>query len=217
MQDYSIQRCTKRCKRSNRPLKSGEAYYAVVELRNANTIRYDVASCEWKGPPEHAIAWWKARMPEVKAHKKTPTPTVVLVEYLGQFCDDPEQQTLAYLLGMLLVRRKVLEVSQESSVSTIEQLGTPSNEGLLLKSIDDGQEFRVYEPDESLPQAELERCQSALHELLVNQASPADEDFNDESVSTMEEDDAIAMLENMVEEASVDESNAIQRPDAEAA
>jgi hypothetical protein len=169
MQDYTVHRCTKRCRKSSRALAPGEWYYSVVERKHVNFVRYDIALSQWNGPPPHAIAWWKSQMPESKQAAYTPTPNSLLLERLRELSDDPAQQPLAYLLAMLLVRRKVLEYASNSPLSSEQQTASAA-ESLILKSVADGTVYCVDELSESLNEEQIASYQQVLQEELVVQA-----------------------------------------------
>ena len=166
MQDYTIHRCTKRCKLSDRPLRPSENYYSVVAAKGAGTIRYDVAAEAWTGPPEKSIAWWQAVMPAAKTNSLQPTPTAKLLSRLSELCDESEQANLAYLLAMLLVRRKVLSISDSEDASTSE---TQSAAQLHLTCDETGEEYFVSEPDESFHGSLVQTHQQQLLDMLVEQ------------------------------------------------
>lgn len=167
MQDYTVHRCTKRCRKSSRALAPGEWYYSIVEQKSVNIVRYDIALSEWSGPPPKALAWWKSQMPEAKAAAYTPTPNSLLLERLRDLCDDPAQQPLAYLLAMLLVRRKVLEYE---STSLGSESDAPKDDCLILKSVADGTAFYVSELSNELSEEDIFSYQQVLQDELVVQA-----------------------------------------------
>lgn len=106
--DYTLSRCTRRCAVSDRPLEPGERYYSIVRQTGDDFTRQDIAESAWEGLPEGAIASWRSVMPIGVVTKLKPAPDSVLVETLRSMCDSPDQPTLAYLLGLLLVRRRIL-------------------------------------------------------------------------------------------------------------
>lgn len=160
MQDYNVQRCTRRCQKSDRPLEPGERFYSVVITHGNDLQRIDFAEKEWSGPPEGAIGWWRGRMPLPEAKTRKPTPNHVLIETLADLCEQPEESQLAYLLGVLLVRRRLLVESHDDEPDkddTYMHLVHPS----------DGREFWVPSTPPSADQ--LDEIQQALDEMLYRE------------------------------------------------
>lgn len=162
MQEYTVQRCTRRCQKSDRPLEPGERFYSVVVASGSDLIRFDCSEKEWDGPPDGAIGWWRGRMPATGTTSKTPTPNEVLLETLAELCERPEEASLAYLLGVLLVRRRVL-VEQDERTHQASLKGEPA-EYMLLAHPSDQREYWV--PQMPPPEDQVESIQRALEDLL---------------------------------------------------
>lgn len=118
MQDYSISKCSRKCAVSGRSLEPGESYFSVILPDGENVRRIDVAASEWKGPDDQAIGWWRSRMPQAGARKLRPAPSGVLLDTLSDLLQRPGCESLAYVLALLLVRRKVL--TEEQSIDEDE-------------------------------------------------------------------------------------------------
>ena len=69
MIDFEVQRCTRRCAKTDREFKAGEVFYSILVSQGAAVVRYDYSSEAWEGPPEEAIGWWKSQMPDANANK----------------------------------------------------------------------------------------------------------------------------------------------------
>lgn len=125
MQDYSISKCTRKCAVSGRALNPGEGYISVIRPAEDESVhRVDVAASEWKGPDEETIAWWRSRMPEAGPKKLRPAPNGVLLDTLGELLERPGNEALAYLLSLLLVRRRVL-LEEESLADELNSADKP--------------------------------------------------------------------------------------------
>lgn len=109
MQEYSITKCTRRCAVSQRALEAGEHYYSLIMPAGDDVSRVDVAASHWTGPLEGAIAWWRSQMPGAAAKKLRPAPSGVLLDTLSDLLQRPGKEALAYLLAVLLMRRRVLQ------------------------------------------------------------------------------------------------------------
>ncbi len=116
MQDYSIAKCSRRCAISDRPLEPGEPFVSVIKPDSDGVRRLDIAASQWQGPDDDTIGWWQCRMPERSAEKLRPAPNGVLLDTLTSLLETPGSEALAYLLAVLLVRRRVL--SEEQAVTS---------------------------------------------------------------------------------------------------
>lgn len=97
-----------------------------------------------------------------KPKRIVPTPDIELVEKLGVLCDDPTQHSLAHLLGVLLVRRKVLQEELDESLETGE---TATHQSLVHPST----ELKFLVPITEPEQSKLIEVQQALHALLFTE------------------------------------------------
>ena len=114
MHEYSIHRSHRRCHATDREFAPGEAYYSAVLAKGSQLMRVDVAREAWKGPAEGTIGWWINRNPKKETSKRTPAPAHVLLATLDTLLDDPNQSQLAYLLALILIRRRVLVENPDS-------------------------------------------------------------------------------------------------------
>ena len=120
MQEFSIQRSSRKCHKGDRALEAGERYYSVVLQRGSELVRQDFSNEHWTGPPEDAVGWWVSQMPAKRTGKLTLAPTLVLLDALEKLCEQPEDSELAYLLAVLLIRRRLLteQASDQSEVDS---------------------------------------------------------------------------------------------------
>ena len=159
MNDYLIGRCSRRCRVSDRPLEPGERFYSVAVATGGEIVRFDIAESSWTGAPPDAVGWWRGSMAPTKPKRIMPTPNSQLVEKLGQLCDDPEQYPVAHLLGVLLVRRKVLHEEADEEHGSDE---TPSYQRLVHSATEQTLLVPVVEPDA----ASVKEVQASLQALL---------------------------------------------------
>lgn len=109
--DFDIQRCTRRCAASGRELAPGEVFYSVLRRQGAELTRADYAADHWAGPGDDCLGWWKSRMPGREARAKL-APNDVLLQLFQQLEAVPEKQDMRFVLALLLVRRRVLQVEE---------------------------------------------------------------------------------------------------------
>ena len=115
MQEYTIQRSTRKCHQSDRPFEPQERYYSLVIQRGSELVRQDYSKDHWHGPPDKAVGWWMSLMPAKRTGKLKLAPTLVLLDSLEKLCEQPDNKDLAYLLAVLMMRRRLLiEVPRES-------------------------------------------------------------------------------------------------------
>lgn len=106
--DYVFSKCTRRCAVSGRPLEPGESFVSVLIPKGDEVSRIDIAATHWTGPQPETIGWWRGKMPAAAAKKLRPAPSGVLMDTLSSLLDQPGKEPLAYLLALLLTRRRIL-------------------------------------------------------------------------------------------------------------
>lgn len=159
MQDYTIGRSTRRCRHSGRPLAPGEKFYSILESKGDKVVRFEIAAANWSEPPPDAIAWWAGEVPPAAPAVRRPATKAELRSHLATLSEDPASAPLAYLLAMLLVRRRVLEIVSDEE--------TEHNAMLVFQALDDHARYAIPH-DERLDDPETAlACQSALQELLI--------------------------------------------------
>jgi hypothetical protein len=105
--DYEVQRCTRHCATTGRELRPGEAFFTTLVAEGATLARHDYSCEAWTGPPEGVVGWWKSRMPEATTKKAQLAPNDVILQLFDQLADQPDKADMRYVLGLLLVRRRV--------------------------------------------------------------------------------------------------------------
>jgi hypothetical protein len=113
--DYEVQRCTRHCAASGRPLAEGEEFYSVLIAEGAEVRRYDYAVETWQGAPPGVIGWWKSRIPEREAKKTQLAPGEVLFQLFAELEAATDKQDMRYVLSLLLIRRRVLRLEDTES------------------------------------------------------------------------------------------------------
>lgn len=161
LQDYKVGRCSRRCFAQDRPLRPGEWFYSVViEDDQGDLTRRDYSQEAWTEPPEAALGWWKGRMPQSGTRKLVLAPDAVLIDLLRQLKGDPERGELAYLMALLLLRRRV--------VRPLEGRAASEPGVLAVETIADGARLDVTERE--IRPADAVRLRDELNELLYCEA-----------------------------------------------
>jgi len=112
MIDFHLQRCTRRCAALDRELEAGETYFSVLIEEGSDVIRKDYSAEAWEGPPENSLSWWKATMADTSGAKVQWAPNEVLLHYFEQLEERPDKQDTRYVLALLLVRRRLLNLEE---------------------------------------------------------------------------------------------------------
>lgn len=172
--DFEVQRCTRRCASSQRELAAGEPFYSVLRAEAAATgpavvVRYDYAEDAWNGPPQDCVGWWKSRMPAKEEQKGKLAPNDVLLRLFQQLEDQADKDDMRYVLALLLVRRRVLQLEDEKR----DEVDDASEEDVMsLYCPRDESTYRVRAatPDDD----RVEEIQNELTRLLFADTSPED-------------------------------------------
>jgi hypothetical protein len=164
--DFEVQRCTRCCAATERPLEPGDECYSVLEIVGAEIVRKDYCPEAWKGAPESAFGWWKSRVSEPTARKIKLAPNDVLLELFDQLADKSEQQDLRYVLALLLVRRRVLRVDVTSD--SPDENDTATDHGAETMTLYCPKRDSTCEVAIAMPNGErINEIQQQLSELLV--------------------------------------------------
>ena len=165
--DFEVQRCTRRCAATDRPLEPGENCYSVLEVQGAEIVRQDFSREAWKGPPPEAFAWWKSRIPEPNAKKIKLAPNEVLLELFDHLAEQPDRTDMRYVLTLLLVRRRVLRQENSPAELPHQALGTDVETLVVYCPKRDA----TYEVPVVMPgDQRIDEIQQQLSELLIADA-----------------------------------------------
>jgi hypothetical protein len=162
MQDYAIQKSSRRCFESDRTLAPGERYYSAIIQKGSEFIRRDYSAEKWSGPKDSVVGWWVCKVPEKQTNKKRLAPNHVLLDILQTFLETPGKESLAYLLALLLLRKKVL-----GSDSAFHEIDEPADRVLNLCSANREQRFMV--PVVELTAQDTTTLQAELLNLLYSE------------------------------------------------
>jgi len=167
--DFEVQRCTRRCAATDRPLDPGDVCYSVLQVEGADVIRKDFCGDAWRGPPESAFGWWKSRIPEPTARRIKLAPNDVLLELFDQLADRHELD-LRYVLMLLLVRRRVLRVDVPHALAS--HLNNDSHQRATdVMHVYCPKREASYEVPVAMPSGgRIDEIQQQLSELLIADA-----------------------------------------------
>jgi hypothetical protein len=153
MLDFEVQRCTRRCAKTDRELKSRETFYSVLIAEGSQVVRYDYAEDTWEGAPEGALGWWKSRMPEPDANKLHWAPNDIMLDYFEQLEREEGKSDERYILALLLIRRRVVrleETEADEAGREVMILYCPKNENQYKVAVASPAGDRIREIQEQL-------------------------------------------------------------------
>ena len=120
--DYELQRPTKQCATTGREFAPGEEFYSVLIAEGADLRRMDFSVEAWQGPPPAALGWWKSQIADQRGSRQHWAPNEVLLHCFEELAQQPDKQDMRYVLGLLLVRRRVMRLEEEQHDAAGRQL-----------------------------------------------------------------------------------------------
>ncbi len=157
MIDFDIQRCTRKCHATEQELRPGDVYFSVLVQQGAEIVRHDYSREAWQGPPEDAICWWKATIPDPQSTKVNWAPSDIMLDYFERLLKDPDRQDAAYVMALLMVRRKIVRLDDT-------QKGEDGSEHLILTGLKRQANYRVTVAEPSAQR--IRQIQDELTSLL---------------------------------------------------
>jgi hypothetical protein len=127
--------------------------------KGGDLVRRDFAQENWPGPNSETVGWWRSVVPQKRSTGQSLAPNAVLINTLENLLEAPGKSEIAYLLALLLIRRRVLVDDTEASEQNSETATT-----LSLRV---SQEERIFlVPVEPVDTARSQEYQAHLVELL---------------------------------------------------
>lgn len=110
MLDFEIQRCARKCAKTDREFQAGETFYSVLTSEGAEVVRRDYCQEAWEGPPEDALGWWKCQQPDSNVKRVHCAPQDVMLDYFERLQGLDDQQDVRYVLALLMARKRIVRV-----------------------------------------------------------------------------------------------------------
>jgi hypothetical protein len=126
MQDYAIQKSSRKCFVSDRPLQPGDRCVSAIMQKGGDLVRRDFALENWPGPNSETVGWWRSVIPQKRSTGQSLAPNSVLINTLENLLESPGKGAIAYLLALVLIRRRVLVDDAEASEQSSETASTLS-------------------------------------------------------------------------------------------
>lgn len=161
LNDFDVKSCTRTCATSGVDLQPGQVCYSVIKSDGVETVREDYSAEHWQAPTNEneedpVLGWWRFEIPDKEDGKVKLAPNEVLLNLFTELADQPEQVTFRYVLGLLLIRRRVLTLQ--------ETLVHAEGETMVLSCNRRGEEYRLSAVTPSAEEAE--QMQERINQLL---------------------------------------------------
>lgn len=154
--DFEITHCSRQCSASGRTLAPGETYFSTLHMENGAPVRRDYSAAQWRGATDGVLAWWKSRAANNDSSKPKLAPQDVLLNLFAELANRPNDVEFRYVLGLLLVRRRIVKLDETRRDEQGELLV------LDCPRRNEQYELRVATPDP----ARTEQLQQRMIELL---------------------------------------------------
>lgn len=110
MANYDIKRTGRKCHSSGRSFEAGEEFASGLFESEEGLERRDFALDEWDQAEADCLGSWKSRMPETEGGRVYWAPNDVLLAYFNHLNETGEAPDAAYVMGLLLVRKRILQL-----------------------------------------------------------------------------------------------------------
>ena len=140
--DFDVQRCTRKCAKTERTFEPGESFYSMLKQEGAEVVREDYCAEAWAGPPEDAVGWWQSQMPDPTSNKVEWAPNDVILHYFQKIKDVPAKAETCFVLTLLMIRRRLMRMEDTES-------DAQGNEHLVVFCPRTEKEYRVASQDPS--------------------------------------------------------------------
>ncbi len=161
--DYKISRSTRTCIACEKQFNEGEEYFAAIFEGPEQFLRKEFCAACWAGDTgreaaEGSYSHWKVRVPEKPAERKHKLDVRAASTFFRRLAgsDEPHKRDFAYLLALLLMRKKVL-VQRETTRNGEKDF-------MVLRFRGEDEDYRTEDPH--LPAEALERVKDDLGSLL---------------------------------------------------
>lgn len=162
MMDFQIKKTSRHCHATERDLKPGELFFSDLVQEEDALIRRDFCEEAWQGPDEHSIGWWKAKIPEIEGGRVYWAPRDVLLAYFDSLIEKPDYQPTVYVMALLLVRKRILQL--------VDSETNEEGEFLELKFSKENRTYKI--PVVELSNEQVTNIQQDLGEQLFTDQPP---------------------------------------------
>ncbi len=125
MMEFQIKKTSRRCQSTDRELRPGEVFFSELIQESGVFHRRDYCEEAWQGPHESCIGWWKSSIPETDSGRVYWAPREVLMSYFQSLQDDPRHRATLYVMALVLLRRKYLQLVDSGETGEFMELRDP--------------------------------------------------------------------------------------------
>lgn len=127
--EYHLKSIGKTCAATGEPLTPGSQCHSVIVEEDGVYVRFDYSEDGWTGPPENAIGHWIAHVPESDRPARHEFDVDELMNYFEQLTENPNpvEEQMAYVLALLLLRKRRLKLDgmrQDGEIEFLELSGS---------------------------------------------------------------------------------------------
>ncbi len=160
------------CGREFEPLAR---YVSALFEEGEEFRRRDYCSDCWQGPPEGSFSYWQGRIPPKEAPPKRFVDDAELLELFASLASvsEPRQMAFRYLLGLLLVRKRLLKLTRAARRTAEGEERT-----MVIEEAGGGGTYEVAVP--LLSQEELDRVSAQMGAVLRMAPTSATESEKEE-------------------------------------
>lgn len=113
--DYEFRKVNRKCHATGNPIKPGDEFVSAIVSEGNQINRYDYSVAGWADPPPNTIGFWKSSLPKLNSTGNRMAPPEVIVELFMQLETDKNKLDLRFVLGLLMLRRKLLRIDSVDS------------------------------------------------------------------------------------------------------
>lgn len=159
--DWNISRSQHRCSQCDKEFAEEEAYFSALYDTPQSFERKDFCGGCWEsgGHRDKAFSFWRTEVPKADQPKKIFVDDAVIFDFFQRLAyeeTDPAKRNFRYILGLMLMRKKVLKFKDVSIVD--------GKEYLILRRSRTQEEHRVLNPQ--LTDEETEQVKNELTRVL---------------------------------------------------
>jgi len=164
--NYTIRKRSEGCARCERLFEAGDRLFSIILLEEEEPLRRDlcVACFEARDPdPDREFAYWKTRMSSQGAQRRlVDFNTLRELFFAMAERDSAEYRKICYLLGLVLIRKRVIKLQEFTSEGGLDYL--------VVTAKQREEPIRLEAPE--LRPEEFEELRERLKELLDMDLGP---------------------------------------------
>jgi hypothetical protein len=160
--EWKISRGKGLCMDCQADMEEGQVFFSALIDADLEFQRKDYCPDCWEKKKEAVFSYWKTRVPDKDSTKKPTIDNEALLQFFQRLEPEtePARQNFRYLLGLMLMRKKVFKFED------IER--DEDKEFLILRRPGEEERHRVFDP--RLPKDELDKLKDDLYQLLYFEA-----------------------------------------------